>query len=118
MSDYWLNKHLSFMQSAGFLVRSAANSSLATHASEPRVSPIELTRLAPMQVTHASIAEVGNECFQASDWRGCIKAGLPPSPSLLSAGLLRISRASLVTQPHRAGLLTDGLVGSSVRICL
>jgi hypothetical protein len=58
-----------------FLVRLAANSSLATHALEPRVSLIELTRLAPMQVTHGGIPEVGDEAIKPSDWRGCIKAG-------------------------------------------
>ena len=52
-----------------------------------------------MQVTHAGIAEVGDEAFKPSDWRGCIKAGeLPPSPCLLSAGLLRIGRSSVVTR--------------------
>jgi hypothetical protein len=63
------------MQSAGFPVRLAVHSSLATHASEPRVSLVELTRLAPIQVTHAGIAEVGDEAFKPLDWRGCMKAG-------------------------------------------
>ena len=78
-----------------------------------------------MQVTHAGIAEVGDEAFKPSEWRGCIKAGnylRLPLCFLLGYCELAVHRWSRVcsytSSRTRLGLLTDGLVGSSIRTYL
>ena len=93
MSDYWRHKHLSPMQSAGFLVGLGANSSLATHASEPRVSLVELTTLAPMLVTHAGIGEVGDAASSPRTGEVVLRSGITSVSLSAVCWVLRIGRA-------------------------